>query len=727
MPHKRQGRQVRRKSAALRLVETSTMANEPFFDDVDNQILSLSRNTIEEIMTIIRQRYDSAKQQTKDIAEKMNKWNMQYESEWQENPDDEKMFLPKTREQVDIVYAYIMLLVSQLEPMVTAEAVFSSASGSRSNTENEQAKLKEILLDHQFNDIWNFKSDVLPRWLKTFLKYSMGIFKVTYHEDEAKPDLKIDVVDRAYVYFDKVADIKDSPWVIEKYYLTKAEIEERLHDSGWKLRPDSQQILQTGAALINDETFKRYYGKNFSQGTHVKEDELIEIYEYWQAPINGLDDVYAVIIGGSGDFDGTLVRYGRNPFPVKQIPYVGKSFNLNEYQADGKGMVEMYTPFQEIANTFLNFRIDDVKKNIQGAWVIPEQFIDNTTVQDFKDGKTFIRLAKAAQESILQQGRKVSDFIAPLPSGAESTRELISQDLPYLLQLGQESTQISDVFAGRGTQRQTTLGEIQETLTRNHGVYRPVYVQVMRAIEELGDIVLAYYKTEQFMSTNRIVRIVGRNRYAEAVQNWHSPPGSNVHLRDISPDEMLTDVTLNAVNGADALASRTMMLSSIEQLFRAVGQIPDLFNELRDELDFSRMVEIILYSSGHDVDTLRLSDEEKNAKSQQKEQQRQQSIQEQLAIQQKMEGMKAQIEMVKTEQKVALESQAKVLLEQMKAEFAEMNQAQRILLEQEKELDVNEAKILEQSGANLVEMEREAELEKQNAGVNVGHGGNVNQ
>ena len=67
--------------------------------------------------------------------------------------------------------------------------------------------------------------------------------------------------------------------------------------------------------------------------------------------ILGIDDVYAVIIGGEG---GKLARYGRNPFPYKGIPYRAKSYDPHEYQPDGIGLLEQYRPVQEVVNNFLN-------------------------------------------------------------------------------------------------------------------------------------------------------------------------------------------------------------------------------------------------------------------------------------------------------------------------------------------------------------------------------------
>src|SRR3990167_2942356 len=221
----------------------------------------------------------------------------------------------------------------------------------------------------------------------------------------------------------------------------------------------------------------RFYGKNVSSQFSVREDDQVEIWDYWQAPIKGIEDVYAVIIRGEG---GKLARYGRNPFPYKGIPYRAKSYDPHEYQPDGIGLLEQYRPVQEVVNNFLNMRIKDVRENIISPIATAGNLITAQTQEDQRNGQKIWRLSEELLEMAKDPAFDIRKQFVELPIRT-STQELLTADLPFILGQGKETTSISDVFRGQNPQSGATLGQIQEQLSRNQGVFRPIYMNVMRA------------------------------------------------------------------------------------------------------------------------------------------------------------------------------------------------------------------------------------------------------
>src|SRR3990167_9236268 len=563
MPHRHS---PRRKKTERMLVTTDNVvqASASVFpgDDRINLAGKLSVDEKAAILSIITSRRDTAREQTDVIAAKMDKWEKQYKGEWQDSSiDDEKIFLPKTREQVQVIYAYIMLLVSQLDPIVTMRPMVTSLWAS--NEEYRRAKVAEALMDYHFDDLWKIRDDVFPRWLKAFLKHTMAVWKVTYREDSFFPDLNIDVVDCSLLYIDPVArDMRTARWVIERCYLPRSEVVKRIDDGHWIVDSDRYDRIMHNTVQIEEANLRLFYGENFNSQFSVEEDELIEAWDYWQAPLKGLDDVYAVVLGGES---GELVRYGRNPYPYKGIPYRAKSYDPNEFRPDGTGLVEQYRPIQEVVNNFLNMRITDVRKNITRPVAATGRFITTQTQQDFKDGNKIVRLSDEVMEASREPSFDLRKHFFELPIGT-STQELLIADLPFVLGQGKEAVNVSDVFRGQAPPHQATLGQVQEQLSRNQGVFRPIYLQVMRGFEELAEICMAYFREPEFFPTSRIIQIIGQNRYSDVLESWHNP-GGNMFVREVTADEMDVDVTIDAVHAADALASRTFLITSLEQIF----------------------------------------------------------------------------------------------------------------------------------------------------------------
>ena len=711
----------RRMKAERMLVTTENVVRAPRSvfagDDRANLVPGMSEEEKSAVVSIVTSRHGTAREQTEKIAAKMDKWEKQYNGEWQSPEiDDEKIFLPKTREQVQVIYAYIMLLVSQLDPLVTMRPQVSSIWASKE--EYKRAKVAEALTDYHFDDLWKIRDDVFPRWLKAFLKHTMAVWKVTYREDAFLPDLKIDVVDRSLLYIDPVArDLRDARWVIERYYLPRSEVQKRIDDKHWSVRADLYDKVMHNTVQIDEANLRRFYGDNFNSQFSVEEDELIECWDYWQAPVKGLQDAYAVMLGGES---GELVRYGRNPFPYKGIPFRAKSYDPNEFRPDGTGLVEQYRPIQEVVNNFLNMRITDVRKNITRPVAATGRFITTQTQQDFKDGNKIVRLSDEVMEASREPSFDLRKHFFELPIGT-STQELLIADLPFVLGQGKEAVNVSDVFRGQAPPHQATLGQVQEQLSRNHGVFRPIYLQVMRGFEELAEICMAYFREPEFFPTSRIIQIIGQNRYSDVLESWHNP-GGNMFVREVTADEMDVDVTIDAVHAADALASRTFLITSLEQIFQSVGQIPELYTELRKELDFSRVVEMMLNASGHDIEGIRLSPQAKQQRDQEQQAKQQQAIQ----MQQMMMQMEAQMKSMQEREKAMAQAQGKMAVDTNKAKLDDTAMRNELVLDHESEVQQIKIKVREELRADLKRMIEEAALEAKGAEA-VGHGNNVNQ
>ena len=178
MPHRRKPKWLKKAQA---LVTTDNVVRVPksvMPGDRQNLVPGMDENEKAECISIIQARFESARQTTEEIAANEDKWDKQYHAKWQDpSVDADSIFLPKTREQVQVVYSYLLLLVSQLAPIVTMTPMVTSLWAS--TEEYRRAKVREALTDFYMDDVWKIRDDHLPRWLKAFLKNTMAVWKVT--------------------------------------------------------------------------------------------------------------------------------------------------------------------------------------------------------------------------------------------------------------------------------------------------------------------------------------------------------------------------------------------------------------------------------------------------------------------------------------------------------------------------------------------------------------------
>jgi len=754
MPRRRRPR--KNKSPSDLLINKEQFIDGRFYvqHDRENIVGRMDMGAMDIASNTIRERIESAAPITEDLRDKMHKWDLQYIGKFQDDAgeSEDRIFLPKTREEVNGVKAFIISLISQLNPLIKMEPMGTSTIWGNEE-DYSRAKLAEAMFNFYVKDIWRFVDDILPNWLNHFLKYSMAIYKVSYYETDWEADLKLEVIDRAFLYIDPHAhDISEAQWVAQEYYIPYSELIERIDRKDWIISDSDIQMVETAAiSEVSTANLERYFGEQRHHWNSIEEDERIKVVDYWQFDRQGLPDAFATIVGGSagsvvtgGGLDGVLARFGRNPFPYKGNPFVGKSFNPDESRPDGQGMPELQQAFQMAVNTFVNFRTDDVRKNIQQPTLVLEELVDATTQDDFKKGHSLVRAGKEVSKYIMENpGRKLGDFISHGLATGTSTQELLTLDLPFILNQGQQSSNISDVFRGMNPQPGATLGQIQEQLTRNSGMFRPVLRQVMRSLEQVAEITMSYFRDPEFFPEERIVRIIGQNKYVDVIQGWHKV-GENTFFKSVTADDMDTDVTFDGVSGSDAMASRTLLVTTIERIFQSIGQIPEIANELRNKIDFAELTKQLLSTTSTDTEALMLSPEEQQRKRQEDEAaqmrqlQMQQQVQEsQMALQAQLKQMEMQLAIVQEQNKQQAMAQKQIAVDANKSVLQTKVDENRIELENDAKLEqiieqILQKKIADTQLAILQQkldektMVKEGEIEKDNAVQNVSPSGGQN-
>ena len=737
MPNKHKNRIAKKyanKSSHMLVTESDIANGNPYVyqHDRENIITRMDTGARLEAQGIIRERIDTAATQTDDMKSLMQKLDMQDDGLFSDDRGDkeERFFLPKSREDLDIIYAFLLDTVTQLRPLVSVWPKLTTLVAA--DMEWKKCKVVEALIQFYFDDVWRIVDNQFPQWLRHFLMYPSAYYKISYMETDYEPDLKLDVVDRAMLYIDPmVKRIEDAQWVAERYFITKHEVMERVNRGDWTIPSDDISSFEQHMTIGNttDDELARFMGTRNRTPETVEADELVEVVDYWQYPRKGLGDVYAVMVGGA---DGTLVRYGRNFNPYKYNQYIGASYRKKD-RPDGMSLTEQIRPFQKVINSWVNLRNEDVKNNVQRKIAVDRDMVDERTMQELRDGESWVSLNEETSEAYRAAGRDVSDAFFTLPIQT-STGELLSADLPFILGQRQETSHISDVFRGGSPPPGTPLGIVQEQLTRNAGAFKPVIRQVMLPFEKMAEIMLQYFKSDEFYSADRVISIIGKNRYQDVMPEAWRQIGDNVSAMQVSPDMMPHDVRFNAVSGADAFAAKTMLNSIIANLFQGLGQVgPEIQSVISENFNFSALWEHMLNVSGLDIDKLQYSPEEKKQKQMQAQQAQQQALQQQAQAAQFQVDLQKQLEEVKAIAKT-IEIAAK----------EEYRQKTQIAIDESKIMSQNQAtleqivkKIMAQYMADgrlsaqdhkqtMDQMEKEAKLESDNSVSNVSPSGGQN-
>lgn len=732
------------KVSALTKSTAVVIRAEKRFNNRKNWAPTMGDAELAEVRTVLQTRFHAAEAVTDEVAGKMNNWEKQFQGEWQDSShiDDEHIFLNKTREQVQTVGAFLHGMVLQVPRLVEFHPAPSSMVGFDEMW--RRAKLKEGLQSYYFDDIWRIRHTVIPDYIRTFLKFTTGIIKTSYREDRNKPDLCFEVKDRALQYIDPYARrMRDASWWFDREFWSRSAVEEMFQMGHWH-RPHGFPDVAPSSVIsqANDGALRRLYGDNFDAQVPVPEDELVTVDHYYQAPTNLRGGLYGVTLGGE---NGWLVRYGPTPWAYDGIPFRGGSYDPHEWRIDGTGAVAMHTALQEIINTALNLRMDDWRNNLWDPKLIPEKLVTDKTMEDWNKRSKLVRVSNEVWE-LLQgsPGAKIGNMIGDLGINSRESLQLY-QDLSFLLGQSKEIGHTGDIFRGQSPSKVTTAAEVQEVLSANQSTFRPAFMSIMHTIEEMAEISQAYFSDPDFFGTERILIATG-GRYRDVVKDWHHE-SSDVRARSVSFDEMDVEVNITAMNAADAMLARTFKSGMIRDLLGAIGAVEGLFDEMRDRVDFVPLVMDFMRSVTTDVDAYERSPQEAAEKKQEREQKQQKGI----AMQAKMEQVKAQakegaraqreVAVAKAESQLdqaaaqndaALETRKELALlgpttrndiEKIVAQVNAEHQAtiQEMLL---KFTQTVKQMVLEQR----LEVEAAKELGKTNATVSVGTGGNqVNQ
>ena len=593
-----------------------------------NWLPDMSIAAIEEVNNTIDRRYESAAPVTDAQSEKMERLERLYNGEWEnkEHEDEERIFLAKGREALQVVSAFLYGMLLQVPKLLEFRPAPTTLIGLKEAWRS--AKLSEALTNYHFDDLWKIRHTVLRDYTKVFLKFSTGIIRTDYFPSMTQPDLRFAVVDRALQFFDPYAHkIKECKWWIEKEFWERSAVEDMFKMGHWIRPKDLPDIVPSVMSTAsNDATLRRFFGSIAIGTPSIEADELVEVRKYIQAPGRGLEHRYACQLGGTG---GWLVGYGPNPSPYKGIPYSGDSFDRHEWQIDGKGLLEMHQALNEVINTLLNLRLDDVKQNIWSPSIVPEDLINDQTLDDIENRAKLVRGDKDVIASYVQLGKRLQDYVMPLPINAKSS-EAVYQDIAFAMGQSDRAGHSGDVFRGQSPSKVTTAQEIHEVLSNNQGVFQPAFMSIMQVVEDMGEIANAYFRNPDFYGEERIMLATG-GRYEDVVKQWDFD-SDGLRAARVSFDQMNQDVTIRATNGAEAMLARTFKAAVVKDLIASIGQVEGLFPELQDRFDLVPIIIDMFRGVVADVDSFERTPEQIKQRQEERAQRSQQGLAQQTQL-----------------------------------------------------------------------------------------------
>lgn len=712
--------------------------------DRENVVSRMNQGARDEALKIINDRYDTTHQATMDVRKQMDKDDKQYKGIWQDDAgeSEERIFIPKTREEINNVRNFIVSIVSQLDPLVRFDPMGSDIIYGE-DIDYKRAKVAEALFQYDIKEIGNFIDDEFITFITHVLKYSMGVLECVYNETNYAADLQWKSRDRGMLFLDPFPQkFEDLRYMLHEYYVPLPEVYARVDAGDWFIPNDDMQNLETmNVASEGDIILDRIFGKRHADNQLSEDDELVKCYNYWQGAREGLPDVYAVMVGG---IDSNLARFGRIPYPYKQIPFLSLSYNPDD-RPDGEGLAQMLAPLQKVINTYFNFRSTDVAKNITTPYVVAPELIGEETMQDLEDGQTFVRADEALTQKIMQDPNLSFDkFMAKLGPTGTSTMELLTHDLPMVMEMLSNTSNVTDAMKGQRPQPGEPLGIHQERVIKSATNFTMILRQLMRTFERMAGVNMTFYRDEIFWPTERIVRLIGKTKYKDVLESWHQS-GDNTFFKSIGPDDVDVDVTFNARSGIEAQASKTLFSSQFSQWMQAIGQNPEIVSQMMEKVDFTDVFKQTVNVSGLDTEEILLTDKEIQERQQKQQQQKQQAMQDQqqqMMLQLKFEEAKAQIEtkaiIAQEQAKAQMRMGSQLEIDQAKGQVKALENEHRINVENDAKLEqiitkANQDLIADIKLAILegeIEKQREtheAKLEKQAGVKNVSEagGGNV--
>lgn len=706
----------------LSIAEELPPAQQDEFIEQSNLLPKMDDAEIRDVVTLIEDRYRSAESQTHLMSEQVDKAERQTDGRWpgQEpyselEEGDDRMFLGKTQEQVTQLQAHLLDLVARLDPLVR---VVPEPKGYHPlDAEYQSAYLKESLLDYMMRKS-EFKKNILPRWILNFLKHPSAFLQVTYKHDDLEPDIGFEIVDRGELFIDpqlRTGDVKDAAWVIRETFVTKREVEQMVKDGHWTLDEGltSDKQSQSFSGIPDADVWERILGQTQTDIANAAEqDEPIVCLHYWQAHQGEQPHAYGVMLGG---YDGTLVRWGANPYPHKGVPFAGKSYLPDVYKVDGKSLVSQYRSIQELINTLLNLRIENLSEGVRARYFVSEALFGTDTADDWKNNQKFVRLDRDLSERLAREGRGIQDFMFRAPS--EDSTQHLHKDMEIFAGVGNDLIGTNDRFRGTAQGGAATLGEVQEQLTSALKTFRPVFSQVMGLVEDVSKIILTYLDDETFFGPFRLVSFAGESRYSKLIKGLEESPDGGVKARLIAFDEMLGDVSVDALSTAEQVAQNSLKMSMFTGIMDAMRHHPKQMEEAAEKINFGAVMESWFRTAGADMTAIMYTPEQQQQRQQAQQQAQQQAMQQQMQMMQAQEGMKAQGKM----QEMQAASQLRTGEKQQAIMAQGQVDSQLGSMKLSGDFQVDMEKMRAQHQADMERMMFEYQLEASNPNVKVGH------
>jgi hypothetical protein len=250
----------------------------------------------------------------------------------------------------------------------------------------------------------------------------------------------------------------------------------------------------------------------------------------------------------------------------------------------------------------------------------------------------------------------------------------------------------------------------------------------------MAEIMLEYFKSDEFYPADRVVTILGKNRYQEVMPELWKNIGENISVIQVNADMMPTDVRFNAVSGADAFASKTMLNSMIANLFQGLGQVgPEIQSVISENFNFSALWEHMLNVSGLDIERLQYTPEEKKERQQrvaQAAQQQQQSMMEQqqlsMQIQQSMEQFKHMLDVEKERYKQQYRAESQTVIDKLKIDEQKEAELEQIVRKIMTQMKADESLAAQKHTQTVEQMVIEGNIERQKGVENVSPSGGRN-
>lgn len=169
-------------------------------------------------------------------------------------------------------------------------------------------------------------------------------------------------------------DVQTCRWVIHRVYRDRTHIK-KLIDAGVYRLPEGTDMknwdkVLTGAISI--AKLNRLSEVELGGGDDVQEtpQDVFPMLEMWTK------DGDLVVVAGE-NAEGVLLRYERNPYLHKQIPFIRVVDHIVPHEFWGIGEVEPIEGIQDALNALWNSRLDNVKMSLNQMFAVVLDYLEN--------------------------------------------------------------------------------------------------------------------------------------------------------------------------------------------------------------------------------------------------------------------------------------------------------------------------------------------------------------